>query len=299
MATHAIEGGPLPVAARLDIPIVEVSALTMTVREGVEYLVAVGDAGAEFAWAPVADGRPGQWRVTDLRSALQQTKVAPEQLEAVCTDPVGRLVVAQEDPSRLHILDTDSETLIATLTLDASTDKFLASVWDADANSRAESTVLLPGGQVLVVKEKRPICAALFGPEVAPGPIHVDLAAAAAMRDPWGGFESTGGRSGTLSALASWPAGKRLQRLGDISDAAIGPDGALYLLSDQGSAIARVAQLPDPGGKVRLTHVWPIAGAPVKCEGLAFAADGTCFVGIDTRKPKDNLVVIEAAALVS
>lgn len=295
MAAHTIEGAPLPISATVDIPIVEVSGLTITVREGVEYLVAVGDDGANFAWARLTDGRPGEWRVADMAALLATAQAPTDQLEAVCTDATGRLIVAQEDPSRLFVLDTDTDMLVATLTLDATTDDFLASVWDAAANSRAESAVLLPGGRVLVVKEKRPICLAVFGPGGDFDPPTVDLAGAQSMTGPWGGFEV--GTAGTLAAQASWPAGKRLERLGDVSDAALGLDGALYLLSDQGSAIARVAELREPGSKVRLTHVWPITGRPVKCEGLAFAADGTCFVGVDTRKPKANLLVIEAAAL--
>ncbi|MDQ1249517.1 MAG: hypothetical protein QG597_3892 [Actinomycetota bacterium] len=294
MGAHTIEGELLPVAATLDIPIVEVSGLTIAVREGVEYLVAVGDDGADFAWARLTDGRPGQWRVADLASLLATAQAPTDQLEAVCTDPAGRLIVAQEEPSRLFVLDTDADTLVATLTLDATTDAFLAPVWDAAANSRAESAVLLPGGRVLVVKEKRPICLAVFGPREDFDPPTLDLVGAASMTGPWGGVDV--GTTTRLAAQASWPAGKRLERLGDVSDATLGPDGALYLLSDQGSAIARVAELREPGSKVRLTHVWPIAGRPVKCEGLAFAADGTCFVGIDTRKPTANLLVIQAPA---
>lgn len=295
MGAHTIEGPPLPVSATVDIPIVEVSGLTITVREGEEYLVAVGDDGANFAWSRLTDGRPGQWRVSDLAALLSAAQAPTDQLEAVCTDAAGRLIVAQEEPSRLFVLDTDADTLVATLALDATTDPFLASVWDASANSRAESAVLLPDGRVLVVKEKRPICLALFGPGESFDPPTVDLDAAASMTGPWGGADI--GTTTRLAAQASWPAGKRLERLGDVSDATLGPDGALYLLSDQGSAIARVAELREPGSKVRLTHVWPIAGRPVKCEGLAFAADGTCFVGVDTRKPKSNLLVIEAGAL--
>jgi hypothetical protein len=295
MAEHAIERPPLQVSAIGDIPIVEVSGLATTVRDGTEYLVAVGDRGANVAWAPLQEGQPGRWQVVDLGGLLARAKAPVEQLEAVGTDPVGRLVVAQEDPAQLFVFDTDAGELVATVALDATTDDFLASVWDADANSRAESVLLLPGGRVLVVKEKRPMCVALFGPSVAFEPPTVDFTAAKAMTGAWG--ELAPDTSTTLTAQASWPAGKRMERLGDISDASVGPDGALYLLSDQGSAIARVAELREPGSKVRLTHVWPIEGRPVKCEGLAFGSDGTCFVGIDTRKPKSNLLVIEAAAL--
>ncbi len=303
------------VARTADIPLVEVSGLAVH-RDGEgEVLLAVGDRHGSYARARLSPDLPansGDWEVVDLDETAGRAGASLEQLEAVCADGSGRLVLMQEEPARLVVIDPGGTALVAILQLDASADALLSSVWDRDDNSRGESMVLLPGGRVFIVKEKRPICFAVFGPPhqaqagSVPGdgswaaPIVGVDAAVGAMAGPWGGFPAVpadgAAVAATLVATASWPAGKRIERLGDVSDAALGPDGALYLLSDQTASIARIEQLPAPGEKVRPSHTWGIDGAPAKCEGLAFGADGTCYVGVDTRKPRGNLLVLPADA---
>ena len=92
--------------------------------------------------------------------------------------------------------------------------------------------------------------------------------------------------------LATWWLGKELAtRLPDISDATVGPDGRLYLLSDQGSAIARLPDVLDPrGGVVEATAMWRIAGSPENAEGLVILDDGTVLVGLDTKSSRRNLL---------
>ena len=77
----------------------------------------------------------------------------------------------------------------------------------------------------------------------------------------------------------------------DISDSTVGPDGCLYLLSDQGSAIARLPDRLDPaGGTLDAAAVWRIDGAPENAEGLVILDDGTPLVALDTKSPKKNLL---------
>jgi hypothetical protein len=316
---HTIVGAPLTVARTTDIPLTEVSGLTIHRDAGGEVLLAIGDHNGRLArtrLTPVQPGPVGGWDVVDLSAMGAAGDIPLAQIEAVCADGSGRLVLMQEEPPRIVVVDPGDNSLVAVLALDAGTDAFLASVWDRDENSRGEAMVLLPGGRVFVAKEKRPICFAVFGPQPPGAPqsppdlgdgsgadpkLGVHRAERTAL-EPWGALPSaaapgdSGSASGTLFALASWPAGKHIERLGDISDAALGPDGAVYLLSDQTASIARVDQLPPPGEKLRPSHTWQISGGPAKCEGLAFAADGTCFVGVDTRQPRDNLLTIPASA---
>jgi hypothetical protein len=102
-----------------------------------------------------------------------------------------------------------------------------------------------------------------------------------------------------LTVLATWWLGKELtKRLPDISDATIGPDGRLYLLSDQGSAIARLPDSLDPqGGVVEAEAIWLIAGSPKSAEGLVILDDGTVLVGLDTKLPRRNLLRLKPLPL--
>jgi hypothetical protein len=99
--------------------------------------------------------------------------------------------------------------------------------------------------------------------------------------------------------LATWWLGKSLAKaLPDISDATIGPDGRLYLLSDQGSSIARLPDVLDPaGGTVDAVDVWRIAGSPDNAEGLVILDDGTPLVALDTKSPERNLLRLEPLPL--
>lgn len=289
----AIEGPPLAPAQELDIPLAEVSGLSVGVSPKGPRLAAIGDAAAELAVADLGpDATPGTWQVTKLTWAVPTKEESLEQLEAVAWDSRGQVVVSQEEPSRLLVVDPAEGTVVAEISLDVAADPDLARVWQADPNSRAESLVLLPGGRALVIKEKRPMMAVLFAPADSTGPaLTPDSPVPAAGGGPW--WDAAAAPTGTLRPVASWPMGKRLQRLGDIADAELGPDGALYLLSDQTATIARVPVLPAPGEPLRASHAWEVAGGTYKCEGLAFTPGGGGLVGVDTRKGKRNLLRLE------
>ncbi len=81
----------------------------------------------------------------------------------------------------------------------------------------------------------------------------------------------------------------------DFSDLDIGPDGRLYLLSDKSSTIARLDDLPPGGGAAALLDAWRLGDLDGKPEGLAFTAQGRAVVGLDTRKPRRNLLLLEPA----
>jgi hypothetical protein len=102
-----------------------------------------------------------------------------------------------------------------------------------------------------------------------------------------------------LTVLATWWLGAELsERLPDISDATVGPDGFLYLLSDQGAAIARLPDHLDPaGGTVDAEAIWRIADRPENPEGLVILEDGTPLVALDTKSPRQNLLRLEPLPL--
>ena len=69
----------------------------------------------------------------------------------------------------------------------------------------------------------------------------------------------------------------------------------LYLISDQSCTIARLADLRAGGGTAAPLDVWRLGKMDGKPEGLAFTAAGHPIVGLDTRKPRRNLVLLEPA----
>ena len=81
----------------------------------------------------------------------------------------------------------------------------------------------------------------------------------------------------------------------DFSDLEIRPDGYLYLLSDKSSTIARLDEFPARGGAAALLDAWQLGDLHGKPEGLAFTAQGRAIVGLDMRKPRRNLVLLDPA----
>ncbi len=134
--------------------------------------------------------------------------------------------------------------------------------------------------------------------------LSLSLARRARSREAWPAAALSrvvsGGQSRKVThrfiALAIWFPDKTLAKTcADFSDLAIGPDGSLYLLSDQSCTIVRLDNLPAGGGTAALLNAWRLDGLDGKPEGLAFTAQGQAVVGLDTRKPRQNLVLLEPA----
>jgi hypothetical protein len=151
--------------------------------------------------------------------------------------------------------------------------------------------VLLPGGHLLVAKEKKPAAFIEFGP---PRSRSLGLVRGGAL----GGGERWPIKKGhhRFVALAMWFPDKILAKTcADFSDLEIGPDGSLYLLSDKSSTIALLDDLVAGDGTAALLDSWRLGDLDGKTGGLAFTAQGRAIVGLDTRKPCRNLVLLEPA----
>ena len=261
-----------------DVPLREVSGLALLGTE----LLAVGDRDPMLFVAPL-EPWPPCWRGIDLTGlALPDGGTQFEALESVDRTSV---LILQEQPARVLHLDVTRPALLGTMLLDLPDDHRLREMWLGDRSSRGESLVLADRGHLLVVKEKDPMAILEFGP-AGDAPVGWRAGVAPPALPP-------GDR--TLTVLATWwPAPELSRWLPDISDATVGPDGHLYLLSDQGSSIARLpASLDAAGGSVDAEAVWRIAGAPDKAEGLALLDDGTPLIGLDTKSPRRNLLRLE------
>lgn len=265
-----------------DVPLRELSGFALRSDE----VLAVGDREPTIFTAAVASW-PLQWRAIDL-SGLNLPD-GGTQFEAVVPTGPDTVLVLQEQPARVLNIDLAGPALLGQVHLDVPEGHQLRDAWLGDRSSRGESLLLAERGHLIVVKEKDPPAILEFGP---PGDAPAGWRRGGSPVPPLPG-------DATLTVLATWWLGEKLQRqLPDISDATVGPDGRLYLLSDQGASLARLPDLLDPrGGTVEAVAVWRIGGGSDNPEGLVILPDGTPLVGLDTKSPRRNLLRLEKIPL--
>jgi hypothetical protein len=192
---------------------------------------------------------------------------------------------------RVELVDPKALKVIASINLEVDGRDEIARAWSDPEGSRGEGMVLLPGGHLLVAKEKKPAALIEFGP---PQSRSRGLVRGRALADGQRWPIKKGHHR--FVALAIWLPDKTLAKTcADFSDLEIGPDGRLYLLSDKSSTIARLVDLPAGGGTAALLEAWRLGDLDGKPEGLTFTGQGRAIVGLDTRKPRRNLVLLEPA----
>ena len=287
--------GRLQVRRVVDVPLREVSGICLRrSRNGRRSLIAVGDHAAKVAWFSLSRSDEGRisWHTSNI--AKLSGSLLPKrdsQIEAVCADGQGRIALLQETPSRVELVDPNACKVVASIDLVVEGRGKLAQAWSDPKGSRGEGMALLSGGHLLIAKEKRPAVFIEFGP---PHSRSRGLVRGRALPDG----EQWPVKKGhhRYVALATWIPDKKLAKhCADFSDLEIGPDGCLYLLSDQSCTIARLDDLPAGGGTAALLDAWRVEDVDGKPEGLAFTAQGRAVVGLDTRKPRRNLVLLEPA----
>jgi hypothetical protein len=286
-------GNRLKVLRVVDVPLQEVSGICLRRGPAGELsLVAIGDRVAVAAWfvQPADDLASLDWQTADV-AGLEGTHLPQDdpQIEAVCADGAGRVLLLQESPPRTELIDPAARRVVASIALEIPGDDDLARSWADPAGSQGEGAVFLPGGHLLVAKEKDPSALIEFGP---PGAKPKGLARGGALPpgEPWE-IEPGDHR---YEALAIWWPDKALRKAcADFSDLEVGPDGHLYLLSDKSGTIARLSDLRAPGGKVIALATWRLGDLDGKPEGLAFTPNGRALVALDTRKARHNLMLFE------
>jgi hypothetical protein len=262
----------LQVLRVLDVPLREVSGICLRrSRNGRMSLIAVGDRIAKIAWFSLSrsDGSRIDWHTKSIAklSGSELPKHDP-QIEAVCADGGGRVLLLQETPPRVELIDTKALETVASIDLVVEGRGEFARAWSDPNGSRGE-----------------------FGP---PDSRSRGLARGGALPD--GARWPIGKGRHRFVALAIWRPDKTLARTcADFSDLEIGPDGHLYLLSDKSSTIARLDDLPAGGGTASLIDAWHLGDLDGKPEGLAFTPQGRPIVGLDRRKARRNLVLLEPA----
>jgi hypothetical protein len=292
--TRPTKVGSLRVRRTFDAPLREVSGICLRRdKQNRAALVAVGDRAATIAWAclpTAADEWNPEWRTADI-SELRGSALPEKdpQLEAVCADGAGRVLLMQEWPPRAELIDPDQQHVVASIALEIDADDELGKSWADENSSHGEGVVMLAGGRLLVAKEKDPAALIEFGP---PGANSQGFGSGSALG--YGAAWPIEPGEHRFTALAVWRPDKKLAKIcEDFSDLEIGPDGCLYLLSDQSESIARLNNLVAGGGQTELTASWRLHDVGGKPEGLSFAADGCAIVALDKSKAKSNLVLLE------
>src|SRR5271166_3310361 len=148
----------LQVCRVIDVPLHEVSGICLRRgRNGRMHLIAVGDRVAKIAWffLPRSDGGRIDWHTSDIGklSGSMLPKHDP-QIEAVCADGSGRVLLLQETPPRVELIDPETLSVVASIDLAVEGRGEIARAWSDPKGSRGEGMVLLPGGHLLVAKEK-------------------------------------------------------------------------------------------------------------------------------------------------
>lgn len=287
--------GRLSVRRVVDVPLREVSGVCLRRGRGRELsLFAIGDRVAVAAWVrlPRHDTGKLDWRTIDVaRLAGSQLPADDPQIEAVCADGAGRVLLLQEHPPRAELVDLAASRVVASVELEVEGRDALARSWSDPKGSQGEGAVLLRGAHLLVAKEKGPKALVEFGPR---GALSRGLARHGALAGgaPW---PIGKGRHRYVALAVWWPDKALAKACADFSDLEVGSDGRLYLLSDKSASIARLDDLPPGGGTAALTAAWRLSGLDGKPEGLAFTPNGRAIVALDTRKARHNLVLLEPA----
>ncbi len=315
----------LTVTAQYNLPIAEVSGLAIVrskknEKKGMDEdginLYAIGDKSYEVAHFR-ANGIPDAiMDVHDVAPVIGEDKKNASQWEAIAMDGKDTICMLSETRSEISCLDRSLQQDRGSFSLDTSSISDLDSAWNARPNSRGEGMILMKKGHVLVLKEKEPPMLVEFGPE-GDAPMGYGPSTFLQANEAFAGLPPVNPdkadqpdqpdrpmSSRRLVALKTWKFSTRLSDLAkDASEITLGPDGYVYLLSQEGSALIRLERMLKPDeNKVGVDHgaYWNLPAGLEKAEGLVIDPHMRPWIGIDikqTHKPNlFRLSPIEAAA---
>jgi hypothetical protein len=298
----------LAVVSSHTLPIAEVSGLA-SIRSlskesgkssgGID-LYAVGDSSHEVVRFRIAGAKDEpDIQVHDTAPILGRHKDDASQWEAVATDGKDSVCMLSETHAEISCLDTRLQRVKARFNLDVSGIAGLDSAWKEQPNSRGEGMLLMKKGHVLVLKEKKPSMLIEFGPEGGQ-PIGYGPDTFLEPDEAFAGLAGSSGqpvyranRSGepaprALVALKAWEFSSRVRELAsDASEISLGPDGRVYLLSQESATLIRLEKTLKPGErKAGMEHgaYWRLPQGMDKAEGLVIDDVMHPWVGIDIKQ---------------
>ena len=156
----------------IDVPLHEVSGICLRRgRNGRMSLIAVGDRMSKIAWfsLPRSDDGRIDWHTSDI--AELSGSMLPQddpQIEAVCADGLGRVLLLQEIPPRVELIDPKALKVVASIDLAVEGRGEIARAWSDPEGSRGEGMVLLPSAEPELIRRRiAGVC--------AERPLRVDL----------------------------------------------------------------------------------------------------------------------------
>jgi uncharacterized protein YjiK len=256
-------------------------------------LLAVGDQSHHILVGELGVGGPGRFERRDLQPLVAGAGLrTPEssQWEGIDTDATGRVFVLREVPGTVLVFDQTLETLLHVFPLTVEDDPAELEAWEADHNALGEGVLLLRNGHLFVVKEDKPRQLLEFGlPGARAEGLREDLPIAHASE-----FPTPPESRVTFRLLTAWDlGGEAAERIGDLSDVTVGPDGRIYVLSDQSRCIARLQATLDPeDGLIEVDRIWGLPDRLHQPEGLVITGNWEVLVAVDHDEPRENLFLL-------
>jgi uncharacterized protein YjiK len=256
-------------------------------------LLAVGDQSHHVLVGELGMDGSGRFERRDLAPLLSGAGLrTPEssQWEGIDTDASGRVFVLREVPGTVLVFDQALETLLHVFPLTVEDDPAELQAWEADHNALGEGVLLLRNGHLFVVKEDKPRQLLEFGlPEARAEGLRADLPIAHA-----GEFPTPPESRAIFRLLTAWDlGGAAAERIGDLSDVTVGPDGRIYVLSDESRCIARLQATLGPQDRlIEVDRVWGIPDRLHQPEGLVITGDWEVLVAVDHPEPRQNLFLL-------
>jgi uncharacterized protein YjiK len=257
------------------LPLREVSGLAG--RAG--HFVAVGDRSSTVVTFRMHNGD-----ITDAvkHNALPEAGKNGSQYEAVTYDAKGNIVVLSER-GEIIVLAANADFEESTSELD----------WDSvnafvdghvNSNSLGEGLVVLSNSHILVALEKSPSALVEFGPK-----------GDAAIGFPGSTSTAAFAPGKTLVALTAWKVEDK--DAADLSEISVGPDGALWALSQQSEKIVRFERTLRPSEeRASVKASYSLPSSIVGAEGLVFDGNKP-MVARDRSAKSKNLFVLDPIAL--
>jgi hypothetical protein len=268
----------LDILEAYSLPMREVSGLALAQDEGGVDIYAVGDASYDLGRLR-AEGPPRSVsiQVRDVADLASAEPNAASQWEAVATDGPASVCALAETSARVTCLSADLTQIVADFGLDVASIPSLNRQWTDEPNSRGEGMVLLREGHVLLLKEKKPSLLVEFGPS---GEVATGWNADAPLR---AGETFAVPASGALVALKVWAFADNLAALAkDGSDLTSGPDGHLYMLSQESAVLVRLeGTLRPEEDKVHAAAAWRLPQDLDRAEGLVIDNRMHPWVAVD------------------
>lgn len=268
------------------LPVPESSGLCWGKDEkGNRALIAVGDTSHTLYFFEHSVGQaPKLTQTIDVAPALREPS-AQSQWESVYADQSGKVYILPESPEVIHVYDTKTKKLFATLKLEINEEWREKLKWDLSENSQSEGIILLKNGHVLVVKEKRPMKIVEFAPESnqKPAGYNPDLSL-----EKGGEFPASAAKT-RFVPVHFWEPGENFRdEFPDASGLNIGHKSELYLLSDQGSAIGKIGTLDPKKSRFEITELLKLPKEIKKAEGMVFDEKGRLLISTDAKLKKDR-----------